>query len=313
MSRVNLVYYLVPESNTPEIQLFTNEIYLIGRSPKSNILLSDAAVSREHAKLGFSDQSFFIEDLGSTNGIKVNGETVSKVNLKSLDKITIGRISYRFQIREVLPGGIKTLTPDDTKVLDQDLDQIITELKDSPLKDKLLSFQDNFNQKKNDLMNLAYNDELTGLYNRRYFDKELETEIKRAVRYNRPLTMIMVDIDNFKIFNDTFGHQKGDSVLRTVGTILKENSRSSDIVCRYGGEEIAILLPEQNTDQGLIAAEKLRRILTSEAKEIEEVEITASFGVATTGKEIKSGEKLIKKSDDALYEAKKSGRNCVKS
>lgn len=312
MSMKKSVYFLVPESNTPEFQLFHGKTYLIGRSPKSNILLTDNAVSREHARLEFSDDTFNLTDLNSTNGIKVNGKTVTSVSLKSLDKITIGRVSFRFQIRQISLDGVKTQSPDDMQILDITLNQIIEGLEDLPLKENLIKFQNNFNQKKNDLIGLAYGDELTGLYNRRYFDKELETEIKRTVRYNHPLTLIMVDIDHFKIFNDTYGHQKGDSVLRTVGTILKENSRSSDIVCRYGGEEIAIILPEQNTEQGTIIAEKLRLRLNKEAREIEDVKITASFGVASTGKGIDCSEKLIQKSDEALYKAKKSGRNCVK-
>jgi diguanylate cyclase (GGDEF)-like protein len=141
----------------------------------------------------------------------------------------------------------------------------------------------------------------------------LSTELKRAIRYKKVLILIMVDIDHFKKFNDTFGHQKGDSVLRTVGTILKENSRSSDIVCRYGGEEMAIILPEQDMNQGITTAEKLRKKLESEAYEIEGVNITASFGVGSTGVETKTIEELIKKSDEALYLAKKSGRNCTKA
>lgn len=311
MSKNNLVYYLTPESNAPEIQLFTNEVYLMGRSPHCNILLSDSAVSREHAKLFFRDGAFVIEDLNSTNGSKVNSIPVEESILDSLDTLKLGRISFTFKVKEVSQGGKTTLTPDDTKILDKDLDQIIEGMENSPAKEKLLAFQSTFNKKKKDLIGLAYGDELTGLYNRRYFDRELEIEIRRSVRYNRPLTLIMVDIDHFKKFNDTYGHQKGDSVLRTVGTILKENSRSSDIVCRYGGEEITILLPEQDIKQGIIAAEKLRIVLAREAKEIENVEITASFGVGTTGAGIKTGEELISKSDEALYKAKKSGRNCT--
>lgn len=311
MSRNNLVFYLSPETNAPEIQLFPQEIYLLGRSPHCNILLSDQAVSREHAKLSFSGETFVLEDLKSTNGVKVNGIPVSDSRLETMDIITLGRISFTYKIKEILPDGKKTLTPDDTKILDKDLDQIINQMESSPIKDKLLAFQNTFNQKKKDLIGLAYGDELTGLFNRRYFDRELETEIRRAVRYSRPLTLIMVDIDHFKKFNDTYGHQKGDSVLRTVGTILKENSRSSDIVCRYGGEEIAILLPEQDREQGVLTAEKLRTILAGVAKEIEDVEITASFGVGTTGENVKTGEELISVSDAALYRAKKSGRNCT--
>lgn len=311
MNRNNLVYFLVPDSNAPEIQLTPEKKYLIGRSPQSTILLTDSAVSREHAKLIFKNGEFVLTDLESTNGIIINNRSISEKVLESLDKITIGRISFTYKIRENKGQIKKTLTPDDTRALDEDLRNIIEGLEQSPLKNQLLAFQNKFNSKKRNLIGMAYGDELTGLYNRRYFDKVLETEIKRAVRYNRPLTLIMVDIDHFKKFNDTYGHQKGDSVLRTVSTILKENSRSSDIVCRYGGEEIAVILPEQNINHGINTAEKLRTTLALEAKEIENVEITASFGISTTGKDVYTGEQLIKNSDTALYKAKKSGRNCT--
>ncbi|MDA3810537.1 MAG: GGDEF domain-containing protein [Spirochaetaceae bacterium] len=313
MSNNNHVYYLVPENNAPEIQLFPNEIYLIGRSPESNILLTDGAVSREHAKLLFKENTFLLEDLKSTNGTKVNEKLITQISLENLDKLTFGRIIYTFKIKENSKDVKRTLTPDDTKIIDKDLQNIISSLENSPLKNQLLSFQDKLDKKKKNLLGLAYRDDLTGLFNRRYFDKMLDIEIKRALRYKRILTLIMVDIDHFKIFNDTYGHQKGDSVLRTVGTILKENSRASDIVCRYGGEEIAILLPEQDVTQGIGTAEKLRKKLFLEAKEIEDVEITASFGVSSTGSLINTGELLIQNSDKALYEAKKFGRNCTKA
>lgn len=309
----NLAYFLIPETNAPEIQLHPNEIYLIGRSPQSNILLTDSAVSREHAKLQFSDGSFILEDLGSTNGTRINNRLSERSKLSELDKLTFGRISFIFKIRTISSDRNKSLTIGDTKELDEELEKILRNMDSSPLKNQLLAFQSKFNKKKKDLIGLAYGDELTGLYNRRYFDKILDTEMRRSIRYKRTLTLIMVDIDHFKKFNDTYGHQKGDSVLRTVGAIMKENCRSSDIVCRYGGEEMVILLPEQDIGHGLKTAEKLRKKLAVEAKEIEGVEITASFGVSCTDEVTKTGVQLIRKSDKALYLAKESGRNCTKS
>ena len=312
MSKNNFVYYLVPENNAPEIQLNPNQIYLIGRSPENDILLTDNAVSRKHAKIEFRGNTFALEDLGSTNGTRINEKIISRISMENLDILTFGKISFTYKIREITDNGERTLSPDDTLALEKDLQNIIKELENTSLKDQLLNFQEKLESRKNHLMELAYGDSLTGLYNRRYFDKVLVAEIKRAVRYKRVLTMIMLDIDHFKKFNDTYGHQKGDSVLRTVGAILKENSRSSDIVCRYGGEEIAIILPEQDINQGLATAEKLRKVLASEAKEIENVEITASFGVSSTGGNPATCEELIKRSDEALYLAKRSGRHCSK-
>lgn len=312
MSDKDLTYYLVPDSNSPEIQLFPGKEYLIGRSPLCTILLSDGAVSREHARLVFSGNSFELKDLDSTNGTKVNDSPVSTAILNSLDRLTCGRISFTYKIRKKTAQGHKTLTPGDTALLETELDKIIEDMDRSDLKSRLKSFREQFDKAKKDLLDLAYGDDLTGLYNRRYFDKTVDTEFRRALRYGRPLTLIMVDIDHFKKFNDTYGHQKGDSVLRTVGTILRENCRSSDMVCRYGGEEMVVILPEQDLNHGLDIAEKLRRLLEIQAVEIENVKITASFGVSTSLKEDRSSDSLIRRSDKALYKAKQSGRNCTR-
>lgn len=313
MSTNNLTYFLVPENNAPEIRLETTQPYRIGRSPSNNILLTDNAISREHAKLQFSGEAFVLEDLGSTNGTKVNGKIISLADLSNADILTFGKLNFTFTVKGDNQKEDKTLSPEDTRALEEDLSKIIADMANSSLKDQLMAFQNKLKEKKRNMLELAYGDSLTGLFNRRYFDKILANEIKRSIRYGRSLTLIMVDIDHFKKFNDTYGHQKGDSVLRTVGTILKENSRSSDIVCRYGGEEMAILLPEQNLEHGLVTAEKLRKKLVVEAREIEEVDITASFGVSSTGGHRITGEQLIQISDKALYQAKKDGRNCVKA
>lgn len=313
MNNQNFSYYLQPENNTPEIELNPLMKYCIGRSPESSILLADNAVSRNHAELVFSDNTFFLKDMKSTNGTLVNKQKVTSKYLENLDVLTFGRIDFIFKIKKISDNGETTLSPEDTKILDKDLGEIIKGMDSSPLKDQLQEFQKKFNKQKKNLLSLAFRDDLTGLYNRRYFDKMLNLEIKRAGRYGKVLSLIMVDIDHFKKFNDTYGHQKGDSVLRTVGTILKENSRSSDFVCRYGGEEIAIILPEQDTEQGVSTAEKLRKKLVTEAKEIEGVDITASFGVGSTDTSTKTGAELIKRSDKALYNAKESGRNCTKA
>ncbi|MBB6479221.1 GGDEF domain-containing protein [Spirochaeta isovalerica] len=309
MNGTPLFFTLEPDSNSPEIPLRPGKEYLIGRSPACTILLTDGAVSREHARLVWGGSTFELKDLGSTNGTRVNGGEIKECALSSMDRITFGRISFTFKIRKKTASGNVTLTPGDTALLDRELEQIIEKTLEPNLKKQLNDFKEKFSKAKKGLMDLAYNDDLTGLYNRRYFDRMLDTEWRRARRYDRPLTLIMADIDHFKNFNDKYGHQKGDSVLRTVATILKENCRSSDMVCRYGGEEMAVILPEQQEDQGFGTAEKLRRAVMQHAEEIEGVRITLSFGVATTDGLMKTVEDLIKKSDTALYEAKKNGRN----
>jgi diguanylate cyclase (GGDEF)-like protein len=156
---------------------------------------------------------------------------------------------------------------------------------------------------------LANTDPLTGLYNHRYFYHLLETELKRARRYGRSLSLIMLDIDHFKQFNDRFGHLSGDEALRCLAQILRKNSRGVDMVARYGGEEFAIILPETDLPQGSIQAERLRAAAAEQ--EWPESQLTISLGVAPLTAEMARAEDLVRDADRALYEAKDAGRNQV--
>ena len=158
----------------------------------------------------------------------------------------------------------------------------------------------------------AIHDELTGLYNRRFFNERLVDEVDRARRYNSSFSLVICDIDQFKQVNDTFGHPIGDKVLTRIASELKDNIRSSDMVARYGGEEFALLL--LNTDKemaGKLANELRRKIAASIIHEIEGRQVTASFGVATYGADAITLEGLVAKADRALYLAKSQGRNQV--
>lgn len=166
---------------------------------------------------------------------------------------------------------------------------------------------------------LAMTDSLTGLYNRRYFNKIAEDEINRALRYTRTLSVIMLDIDFFKRINDTFGHSIGDMVLEGVATITKNMVRATDIPARYGGEEFIILLPETPMVEAATLAERLRRQIEDTTFQAEKcsIKITASFGVNDSFEksEAKSTEialaELVANADLALYAAKNAGRNKV--
>ncbi len=166
---------------------------------------------------------------------------------------------------------------------------------------------------------LAMTDALTGLYNRRHFNKLAEEEIDRALRYTRPLSVIMLDIDFFKRINDTFGHAIGDMVLERVSAIAKNMVRATDIPARYGGEEFIILLPETPVAEAATLAERLRRQIEDATFMTEKcsTKVTASFGVNDClGKtEAKSTERLLSdfvgKADQALYASKNGGRNRV--
>lgn len=155
-------------------------------------------------------------------------------------------------------------------------------------------------------------DPLTGLYNRRYLNMQLEQEFKRAKRYGNPLSVVMCDIDYFKKINDTFSHQVGDEVLKTLGRIFKAYSRSVDTVARFGGEEFVLVLPETPKDKAVLLCEKLRTAVEHYPwSEIhKELSVTISFGVSDNVR-VSHYEKLLAEADEKLYEAKNSGRNRV--
>lgn len=156
---------------------------------------------------------------------------------------------------------------------------------------------------------LANTDPLTGLYNHRYFYHLLETEVKRARRYSRSLSLIMLDIDRFKQFNDRFGHLSGDEALRCLAQILRKNSRGVDMVARYGGEEFAIILPETDLAQAAVQAERIRTAAVE--TQWPESQLTISLGAAALSPDMTKAEDLVRDADRALYQAKDAGRNQV--
>lgn len=168
------------------------------------------------------------------------------------------------------------------------------------------------------LDNLANLDGLTGIYNHRYFQNTLEQEISRATRRETSLALLLIDIDHFKNFNDTYGHQIGDFVLKEFAETLKKNLRNYDTLARYGGEEFAVILPDSTEEEAMLVAEKLRQAVEHKvfADSRSEYRVTASFGIAACAPAIIddfSKSSFINKADEALYEAKDKGRNRVAS
>jgi len=168
------------------------------------------------------------------------------------------------------------------------------------------------------IQQLSQIDGLTGLYNHRIFQEKLRQEVNRRNRTQKPLSLIMLDIDHFKQFNDNYGHQAGDSVLKELSEIITSQSRCTtiDVCCRYGGEEFAIIMPELELHNAVRVAERLRKVVENNAFTVKEgnpdVKVTISLGAAgVTGADDLSPEELVKKADDALYLSKKNGRNRV--
>ncbi|WP_319526000.1 GGDEF domain-containing protein [uncultured Desulfosarcina sp.] len=163
------------------------------------------------------------------------------------------------------------------------------------------------------LSEMAFRDGLTGLYNHRYFQEQLEKEVNRAMRYQRDLSLIIFDLDHFKKVNDTHGHLVGDMVLKKVAEIALLTVRESDMVARYGGEEFAIILPETEMKGVVTLAERIRKQIASMqiAVDSKYVSVTASFGVTLweNGMTNTNKENMICSADNALYQSKKKGRN----
>ena len=162
------------------------------------------------------------------------------------------------------------------------------------------------------LLELNVRDGLTGLYNRRYLDHRLALEVERFRRYGRPFSLLLLDIDHFKLVNDRFGHPCGDAVLKSTAADLAGAVRKADLVARYGGEEFCCLLPETGRGGALTLAEKMRGTAAARqhAWEGQEIPVTVSVGVAEAVENDTVGA-LLQRADVALYEAKRTGRNRV--
>jgi diguanylate cyclase (GGDEF)-like protein len=158
---------------------------------------------------------------------------------------------------------------------------------------------------------LAYLDGLTGIFNRRYFELRITEEIERARRFRAGMAVVMVDIDQFKNLNDEFGHLLGDEVLRQVSSIFHQQLRKIDVVCRYGGEEFAILLSQTNGQHSQSVAEKLRRLVETWQFPGVPRPVTISAGIATYPEHGTTRDELVKSADAGLYAAKQSGRNRI--
>ncbi len=159
-------------------------------------------------------------------------------------------------------------------------------------------------------------DPLTGIFNRRYFFRRLQEEIEKSKRYNTPLSLAIFDIDNFKKVNDTYGHLIGDKVLTQICEIIQNNSRKIDIVARFGGEEVCLVMPNTKVSKAKLVADRIREkiyqseIVFEKGNEFVKIKITVSVGVSSFSKEMSTRE-LLGRADENLYRAKRTGKNKV--
>ena len=160
---------------------------------------------------------------------------------------------------------------------------------------------------------LAVTDSLTGVHTRRYFIERFEEELKRSITRKIDLSLLMIDVDYFKTFNDKYGHLTGDQILHGVGKVIKDHIREIDIVGRFGGEEFCVVLPVTDRYGANFAAERIRSAVETTAIKAYDttVRVTVSIGIATFPADGKTSAEVIDKADWALYRAKKKGRNCI--
>jgi diguanylate cyclase len=159
-------------------------------------------------------------------------------------------------------------------------------------------------------MSEARTDSLTGLPNRRAFDEDLTRRVAEHRRYRRPVSVLMVDVDHFKKFNDTYGHLVGDEVLRQVAALLRRTMRESDLVARFGGEEMAVVMPGSSTTEACLGASRARRAVETACFQVDGQELHVTVSVGMAGCLIQENvEQLVRRADTALYAAKQAGRN----
>ena len=161
------------------------------------------------------------------------------------------------------------------------------------------------------LKEFSFKDDVTGLYNRRFFSIRLEEEVSRYRRFNHPVSVLLIDLDGFKAVNDELGHAAGDETLRDMAEILMRHSRGINVICRYGGDEFAVLLVETPKAGARLYADRIRAVLSTHPFPHGR-KLTASFGIASLPEDVSPGaEELVRAADEALYAAKRAGKNRV--
>jgi diguanylate cyclase (GGDEF)-like protein len=246
----------------------------VGRDTACALLLSDASVSRRHARLAFVDDELRVEDLGSRNGTRVNGKDVREGALRPGDRLELGNVLLRFN--HVSPSELAHLRG------------VLARLGASD------------------------RDPLTGLLTRAYLDERLPSLLARSARKGRTSSALFVDVDHFKRINDRFGHAAGDDVLRELARLLLYDLREREVCIRYGGDEILVILEGAEEGHAAAIAERLRKTVESHdwARLASGLVVTISCGIAQRQPR-EPMRAWLERADGALYGAKRAGRNRV--
>jgi diguanylate cyclase (GGDEF)-like protein len=268
-----VVIHTAVQSDLGRRHVLTKPVMRIGRGSGNDIVVPSDSVSRQHAKLERRGAEFLVSDLQSTNGTYINNERVT-------------REEWRLRRGDQLRIG----------------DTVFKYLSGSDIEAQYHAIM---NQ-------MAVTDGLTNLSNRYQLDALLTEEIRRAQRYDRELSLLMLDIDDFKQVNDAHGHLSGDSVLARLAQLLQQRLRPDDILGRYGGDEFCAILPETSLTQAAHIAETLRVLIAGQTFTADRriLTVTVSIGVAALQPSMQHSD-LYRVADEMLYRAKRLGRNQV--
>lgn len=250
----------------------------LGRAEDAEIPIRDGSISRYHAECYFDEHGGMrVRDLGSTNGTFMNGVKVTDSEIREGDRVQLGGATI---LKLEFHGSIEG--------------QFHTQLYEAGTRDAL-----------------------TGVFNRRYLDQQLDTDFRLARRHKQPLSVLVIDVDHFKQINDQHGHLAGDAVLRTLGEVLGSRLRGEDILGRFGGEEFVVIMRQTDLKGAAQAAESVRRIVeeTTFGYQALTIPVTVSIGVAALDPMAPHEDvgALLQAADRALYQAKQSGRNQVQT
>ena len=259
-------------SNVGEMYKLDKAQLVIGRGDKADLRLVDDGISRDHARIVKEGDQMVLEDMGSTNGTYCNGGRVSRQALAEGDKILLGSTTIlKFSYHDKLDEAFQR------------------QMSESALRDGL-----------------------TRAYNKRYFSERIESELQYSLRHDAPVSLIFLDIDHFKAINDRHGHQAGDHVLVQLSSLAMSMLGEDDIFARYGGEEFAIIARGLDVTAAQAVSERIRTSVETHpfAFEGATIPVTISVGVSyAPGLAIATTVDMVARADEALYAAKRSGRN----